>query len=80
MARTNSTPDTSDQGPEEALAPEATSEPDTEKATGGPLPSPRSRPRVIAPKPRVDGAHVVYAGTTYPMADAVELGLVPPRS
>jgi hypothetical protein len=78
MARTS----TSESSPE--TAPQAPSVTQTDTLPAGPAdapsPSPRSKPRVIAPKPRVDGEHVMYGGTKYPMADAVALGLVPSGS
>ena len=76
MARTSNTPDSTDstagEAPADGIEPTTAPEP---AATQEARPS--GRKRVIAPKPRVEGEHVVYGATKYPLADAVELGLVP---
>jgi hypothetical protein len=74
MARTSNT-ETTDQTTEPPAPVEQPAQ--VEVVADAPAPSPRSKPRVIAPKPRVEGDVVLYAGSRYPMADAVELGLVP---
>lgn len=75
MARTSNTPETSAGEPSGDVV-EPTTAPEPAATQTSP---PSGRKRVIAPRPRVEGGQVVYGATKYPLADAVELGLVPPQ-